>query len=477
MARLGSEAYGVIGFMGALQSWMSVFDIGVSQTIIRALSGKSAPDGTTYVRDLVVTFQIVNYAICAISIALLLCFSGWIAMTFLKAESIGARELQLSIICVSLIVVLRLSESVSRSVLVGLGRQVELSALNAFITSFRILGSVLVIEYYERSLTAFLQWNVVFALISFTIVLSSSALATRNFGTSGAFRWNILDAHYKGALGITAISLLGLITSNLDKLIVATMLPLAKYGQYMFAVAIASIVSQLSYPITQTLTPKYYEKHNSQQLASLKDTFHLGGQLISSIAGACGVFLMIFSSDILGLWENETAKQSNEISTLIAILCAGNVVSMLNLNYAQIQLVFGWTSLGFLLNLLNAIIVVPFLILLVPRFGANGAAASWLALVTLYYILQINIMHTKIFANEKWRYIITSTILPLGSAAIFLIATRFATSLPIGKPQRFASLTLILLIALSTALAASAYLRPRIVSVIRSSFDSLRSCV
>jgi len=135
---------------------------------------------------------------------------------------------------------------------------------------------------------------------------------------------------------------------------------------------------------------------------------------------------------------------------------------------AQLQLAYGWVGLGIKTNIVAVVVLVPAIFWFVPRYGVIGAAWIWVILNAGYVLIAIQLMHRRLYPNEKWRWYFADVMLPLiGAAGIMLLAKQFQ---PVSYQDRwsdffFLSITAVLALMASAILADR--VRPKLMSFLR----------
>jgi O-antigen/teichoic acid export membrane protein len=89
------------------------------------------------------------------------------------------------------------------------------------------------------------------------------------------------------------------------------------------------------------------------------------------------------------------------------------------------QLASGWTKLIVKMNLIAVAVLAPTLFLVVPKYGAIGAAWVWVALNAGYLLFGIYFMHLRLLPSEKWRWYGRDVIAPASAAAAAALACRY----------------------------------------------------
>jgi len=73
----------------------------------------------------------------------------------------------------------------------------------------------------------------------------------------------------------------------------------------------------------------------------------------------------------------------------------------------------GWTRLSLVSNIVAAMVLLPALLLVVPRYGAPGAALVWIVLNLGYIVFQVPLLHRRILRGEMARWYFADLALPL----------------------------------------------------------------
>jgi O-antigen/teichoic acid export membrane protein len=271
------------------------------------------------------------------------------------------------------------------------------------------------------------------------------------------FDKQLLYSIWRFAAGMTAISAITLLLTQLDKILLSTLLSLEMFGYYTLASVVASVIYQFIGPIRVALFPRF------SQLVALKDRreltalYHRACQLMSVVILPTALVLAIFSYEVMLLWTGNIVTAENTC-WLVSLLVVGNVFNgLMNLPYA-LQLAHGWTQLAFYTNVVAVLLLVPLLIVMVNLYGAIGAAIVWVTLNSGYVLISLQIMHRRLLKGEQWRWYREDVGLPLVSALIVAGLGRWL--LPVGISI---SETVIYIIGISFAvLTVTAVVTPQI---------------
>ena len=419
---LGIESYGLIGFFALLLTWLSLLDMGMRPTLNREMAKFTGGETKLKdIRDLLRSVELVVFSISILIGAILLFSSGWFSRNWFNFNNLTITEVSQTIAVMSAVLPVFLVEGVYRSALVGLQKHVLYSSLNAFFSTLRGVGALLVLLFLSPTIKAFFVWQLFFSFCSLAVFsLATYAVLPKN-GESGSFSIIQLKKIRRFAGGLLGISAFGTVLTQFDKVVLSKLLPLSEYGEYTLAAVIASTVVILIGPVVQTWFPRLSELYAQNRELEMVRSYHQASQLLTVVFGSTAIVLLVFAEPILTLWTGD-AELAGTSYKLVRILTLGNLFyGLMSLPY-HMQLAYGWTRLIFNLNLIFLIIFVPVILFVVPVYGVSGAAWAWTAMNLLYVCLGSGLMFKKILINEKWAWYVIDIMIPITVAFIVSLA-------------------------------------------------------
>jgi hypothetical protein len=105
---------------------------------------------------------------------------------------------------------------------------------------------------------------------------------------------------------------------------------------------------------------------------------------------------------------------------LIALLAAANTLNVEMALPFSLLFAHGITAVALRINLALCLLYPAALILLVPRYGVEAAAALWLAVNALMLPLVIAMTHRLILPGQAWQWLRRTILLPTCGAALVL---------------------------------------------------------
>jgi O-antigen/teichoic acid export membrane protein len=452
---LGMEAFGLVGLMLSIQSISQLFDFGIGGAANRELSRRTHdPALADGARDLVRSAEVVIWLLTVLIGLAVWIGSGPMADHWLHLQTMRRDEARHAIAVMGIAIALLWPNAFYANCLSGLERQPALNVINAIFATLRSAGVLVVLLWISPTLKAFLWWYAAVGVAqSFTTAIAVwSALPA---GERHA-RWtrHELRSSSRFAGGLFAIGLLAMGVSQLDRLSIASLRPLAELGYYTLALSVAAGLGRMVLPMFNALYPRFSRLVARDEQTALRELYHLSSQCLAVVIAAVAAVLIIYAHDVLLLWTGD-ANLAGKLALPMAILVAGSALNgLMNIPYA-LQLANGWTRLAMVLNAASLLAGVPFCLWAVPRYGMNGAACLWLLANLASIAAGIPAMHRRLLQGEMARWYLRDTLPPIVAAVSITLAFRLTLSPLSRSAAGFAVLALISITTLVVSALAS----------------------
>jgi O-antigen/teichoic acid export membrane protein len=421
---LGVEAFGLIGLFAVLQASLSLLDMGMTPTLSREMARfTGGSHSTQFIRDLLRSIEFIALSIAALIAGGVALSSDWIAIHWLTPEGLPVHVVVQAFNIMGLVIGLRLVEGIYRSCIVGLQRQVLFNIVNSLMTTLRSGGAVGVLALASPTLEAYFIWQGMVSLLTLGVFAAVTYANLPSAGRMARFSPTALRVVWRFAGGMMGITLLALLLTQLDKILLSNLLSLREFGYYTLAATVAGGLFLLIIPITQAFYPQMCELYAQDDVKALAEIYHKGAQLVSAIAGSVAIVIIIFSETLLQVWTQDQ-ELAVKVAPLLSLLMLGNLLNGLVHMPHQAQLAHGWTGLSFKVNAVAVLFIVPAILWVTPRFGAEGAAWVWVSLNAGYVLIAVNLMYRRIMSAEKWRWYVQDVLAPLVPAALVLIGLK-----------------------------------------------------
>jgi len=456
---IGIEAYGIVGFFVVLQSLFAILDMGLSATLNRELARRSGqPAEPEAVRDLVRTLEWLCWPTGLLIALVVWAVSGPLAEHWLNPVALSVERAAGALLLLGLATALQWPVSFYTGGLSGLQRQVQLNLIAAGFATVRAVGAIGVLALVAPTIEAFLWWQVALSAVQSITYMMVTWHALPAGSRTPAFRGGELRRIGVFAAGITGITILSFLLTQTDRIVLSRLLTLEDFGVYAFAASVAYALFRLVQPIVTAVYPRYSQLVAAGSTDELVAFYHRTNQVMAAALLPVAAVGAAFAHDILRIWTAD-ATLAAAAAPIMTLLVAGTAMNgLMNLPYAM-QLAYGMTALGFWINLVSVLLVVPAVWLAGRQFGGVGAASVWVALNLGYLCVAIPLMHRRLLIGEMSKWYLSDVLPPLLASATVVLAWRFAVP---DTPDGILGLLLLLAVAgttMAASLAASRYPR------------------
>ncbi len=401
---MGIEAYGLVGIFATLLGIFGLLDMGLSNTLNREMARLAVQkEKAREMRDLLRTLEIPYWAAGLLISISVIVLSPFIAYHWVNAENLSLKSVQTAIIIMGLTVAFQWPISFYSGGLMGLQRQVLLNSINATMATIRGPGAVLILWLVSPTVEVFFSWQLIVSVINIGLIVFFLWRSLPVAAETPRFRRELLQNIWRFAAGVTGITVLATILTQLDKIILSRMLSLNVFGYYTLASTVAVTLYRFVGPVFSATYPRLTNLVTLGATEEITRLYHKSAQLVSVIVLPAALMVAFFSKEILLLWT-QSPVTAGYTHLLVSILVMGTAFHcLMHIPYA-LQLAFGWTRLSLYVNLISVLLLVPLMIMLTKRYGAVGAACVWLILTVGYTFISLPIMHRRLLSDEKWRW-------------------------------------------------------------------------
>jgi O-antigen/teichoic acid export membrane protein len=449
---LGPEAYGLIGFNATLQAIFGLFDLGIATTVNRAMAQYSEGDREAERRHLLRTFE-TTYAGIAAAVGLAIFVAApWIAARWVHIERLPLADVVFAIRLMGIMGALHFPYALYRAAFLGLQRQVLYNALDVTMSLVRSGGAVLVLLFWSRTVPAFFGWYAGVAFLQ--AVLAAGWIWRLVGGRRGAeFRRAMLTAEWRFALSVSVNTLVGVLLTQCDKVILSGVIPLSMFGYYTLAGTVSSALWYVTMPVNTALFPRFAQLVERKDDAALAALFHKAAQMLAVLLLPAAATLSFFAREVVFLWTRN-AVTADATSVIVPLLVAGTASSGLASVPSYLQFAARWPQLMMWTNIGGVVAIVPSIYFLSRTYGAPGAAAVWLLISSSHLFIAAPIMFRRVLRGEQRRWWRDDVVTPLIAAVVPVALIRLAVP---AHTTRLTSLAAILAAGcLSTVTAALA---------------------
>jgi O-antigen/teichoic acid export membrane protein len=325
-------------------------------------------------------------------------------------------------------------------------------------TTVRGIGAVIVLLWVSRTISAYFIWQGI-AFVLHVIILTLATWRAMPRGTdvleqrrAAAFRSAELSRIWRFTAALSGISVLGLVLTQADKIVLSKMLPLDRFAYYNVAWSIAAGLLLVSVPLFEAVFPRLSALTAADATDALRRTYHASMQLSTILVVPAAAVLVVFSREVATVWLHD-AHAATETYRLIGLLAVGTAANVVMTIPFALQLAAGWTRLSLYKNVIALLVAIPLLLFTVSRYGAVGAASVWIAVNVGYLLFELPVMHRRLLRGALGQVYLRDIGAPSVLAVAAALMTRALAS-ALALPA-LPSIGIAALLAMTCAVAAS----------------------
>lgn len=423
---LSVEMYGIIGFFSSIQAFLFLLDGGISPTLNREVARLSAfPEKRQELRNLSRTLEILCWTSGLIVCLTALIFSAFAADYWLRSENIPAEVISEALMIMSVTFAFQWALGFYTGGLYGLQEQKILNIVNVILAFVRSFGAFLVLAYVSPTIRAFLLWQLATTVLNCFLLL---LLFWRKLPASEhrpRFKLTLLKEIWRYAAGMAGTSLVVLVLTQTDKIILSKMLTLKDFSYYSMAITLAGTgIGMIVGSIQTSYFPQFSQLVAQNRTEEMRELYHRACQVMSFFLIPVVTVMAFFSYEILLLWTQNTEIAENTYILLTLVAVGTGLNGLMHLPYYA-QLAFGITKIGFWQNVIAIIFLIPFMIYATYHYGAIGGALSLVILNFSYTIFGLQVMNRMILQGELKKWYLIDVGMPLLLAVIVNAAAYF----------------------------------------------------
>jgi O-antigen/teichoic acid export membrane protein len=455
---LGVEAYGLIGIFALLQTWLRLLDMGMIPALGREMARfvGGAHDAQS-IRDLLRSIEIVVVAVAVLVGLGIWAASGWLASDWLTAQKLPTETIARAFSIMGAVTALRFIQDIYTGSISGLQRQVLQNVIISTMATIRGVGAIGVLAWVSPTIDAFFIWQGLVSVLTLAVFCTAVYRTLPPCPRPAQFNYASLAAIWHFAAGIVALTFLGLLLTQIDKILLSRLLTLEAFGYYVLAGFLANSVYMLQGPIVAAVYPRFTELVAKHDNAGLRAIYHQSSQAVTIVIGAAAVMLIVFGREALMVWTGN-AELTQRVAPIMSLLAAGTLLNGFTGIPYVVQLAHAWTKLQIITDIVAVCILVPAIFWAVPLYGAMGAAWIWLILNIGYLFISVSFMYRRILTAEKWRWYLVDLAVPLAAAAAAVLICHLLTPNSPGRIAEFG----VLIVSFACALVAATLAAPAV---------------
>ncbi|MGX8884282.1 oligosaccharide flippase family protein [Methylovorus sp. MP688] len=416
---LGVEAYGIIGFFATMQALLQLLDMGMAPTINREVARCTAAGKLKEATNLLHSLAIIYWLIAGAIALSFVAFAPLIAKFWLKSQTYSVETVSNAIMYMGLVAACRWPIGLYQGALMGSQRIVLSSSINMTMITIGNVGAIVVIAFISPTLTAFFTWQAITS-ISHAFIIRYAAWKIIGSTQRKKFDYSSLKNIWKFTAGMSAISLMGMIYTQLDKIILSKFLDLEQFAHYMLASTVVNGLYLLITPVYNAAYPQFSSMVVSGDRDLILQKFRLYTRIVLVFLIPAAVLLIAYPENIIEIWTGNL-KIANSVAPIISLLAAGVTLNGIMMIPHALQLAYGMTRLPIIINGVLMIFILPLIIYLSLSRGAIGGALAWLVMNISYVIFSTWLTNKKVLHGKAVAWVTKDVALPILIVALITV--------------------------------------------------------
>lgn len=419
---LGTEAFGLVAFFIAIQGWIALLDLGLGQVVSRQ-SARLTQGGISE-QDYMSLFRGVQWIFligALFAAATMTTASGWLATSWFQTEELPTREVQVALVLLGVAAAVRWWSGVYRAVITGNQRFVWLAGFNV---SCALGRYVLVFAYLAAvgaTIVTYFQFQVLVAIVELAVswwkARQLTAVVRRR--VSQGIQWMIIRRELVFAFSLSFSSIVFVLTTQTDRLVLSRILPLPGYGVFGVAISLATsivlIVSALGAVILPRLSALNVRADDGEFAHEYFRLTRIVATLVFPVAGT----LAVCAYAVLLVWTGESSI-AEEAAPVVTAYVLGNGLTAVTGFAFYLQFARGDLKLHVIASIGMLVLLVPSQVVLALKFGAVGAGWAWFGLTFGYLVLWIPVVHHRFLPGIHTRWLLGSVVAPAALVGVGL---------------------------------------------------------
>jgi O-antigen/teichoic acid export membrane protein len=423
---MGPESYGLLGVLMALQSWFLILDSLLTPALSREMGRfKGAAYSGVEINSLFKSMEVIALIFAGMIIAFFYLSSGFIVNYWITEKTLLSREFISKCISVmGLIIGLKLLEEFYAASLIGLEEQIALSKRKILFNVVKHIGGVVVAILYH-SIEYLLYWYILISAFTVIAIRIKAKKCLPELGFISKFDLELLRRIQKFSGAMIFLTLINTGITNLDKIILSSLISLVDYGHYIFAITFTSSLYFISGPLVSTYYPQFVRHVTAMKYHDLIAAYNKATIRLITLILPLVITIFFCGDKIIKIWTQDS-NLANEVFPLVRVLILGTYFNTLTWLPYHIQLAYGNVKYAIKINILALIVSFFGLIFAIPTYGALGAAFVWLLSNMVLLLLNINIIRLRYMPKNTnmwvgYTVISSLSIFGLGLVSKFII--------------------------------------------------------
>ena len=412
---LGAAAFGLIGLFAIMQTLLQLLDMGLTPALSREVAHCSNHEnGFSEIKQLTHSLESIFFVISILIVFCIGISNHWIARHWLKIENLAIAEVSFCLMIAGIIISFRWFSELYRAGVLGLEHQVWYNGASIVVVSLQYIGGYVLLRWFTHSPVYFFEYQLLIAIIEM-IIFRKKFYKILPASTNDSFHlypsWKSIKKVLPFASSVAYLSIITILVSQLDKILLSHILPLSIYGYFVLVTVVSSGILQLSAPISIAIMPRMTALLSQGKEQEMLKLYRNSTQIMAVIMLSLSGMIAIFATDVIYIWTGDRVAANWAGPILFWYALGSGVLSVLAFQY-YLQYAHGNLKLHVIFNTIFAIVTAPFIFFAAFHYGAKGTAITLFIIELIVFLVYTPIIHHK-FAPKIHRIWLFNDILPI----------------------------------------------------------------
>jgi O-antigen/teichoic acid export membrane protein len=421
---LGNEAYGVLALVTSVLGFFAFLDLGVTNASVKYMAEAYALGDVEKINKIIGSSLVVYLIAGGTGACIIALMTNTLVQRILKIPPGYIADSTFAFYIASCGFLLNMVLGVFASVPKAVQRYDVATKVNIAVSTSLTLLTVFIL-YLGYGLREVVILNFFSSLASLTVYM----LVAKKLVKGISIKVSYDPATFKQLFAFGAYSLLVMISSaflfQLDRLMIGSFAGAGQVAFYVVPASIALRIHGFVASIMGVVFPLCSELHATGQQRKLRELYLKASKYSFVLGISIATPLVVLSTQIMAFWMgNEYAAKS---SLVLAVLSVSSLFATLTIIPSFLLDGIGKPRVNAFFAVLSALLNIVLCIMLIPRYGVNGAALAVLAnciIVALYLVtIDKKILHIGLmrFAADTWSRPIAAALVQ-GAVTFYLVS-------------------------------------------------------
>lgn len=193
---------------------------------------------------------------------------------------------------------------------------------------------------------------------------------------------------------MTLTSVLWIVLTQLDKVLLSKVLLLKEYGYYSLVALITTGLLTLTNPLVQTLLPRMTMLTAEGRIADMRALYLNASRFVCSVLFPLAAVIAFHSRELIFAWTGDTQAAAWS-EPILAWYVLGSAILAVSAFQFYLQYAFGELRLHIWFSVVSTAISIPLVVWAVLQHGALGAALAWFGLRLITFVIWPPLVHRR----------------------------------------------------------------------------------